>query len=312
MSIDVTPKVNILLSTYNGERFIAEQLDSLFNQTYSNIAIHIRDDGSTDSTVDLINSHPTNNKPVIFTGGNNIGVIPSFQQLLASSGAPGDLYAFCDQDDVWKPEKIARAVEWIMKRREPDRVLYCTRLEYVDEHLKHLGYSLIPRLTGFSNAVVENIATGCTVVFGETIRRLILEGTPDDMMMHDWWAYLAASAFGDIVYDDFPSIQYRQHGDTVTAWEPGLVKLRARARGLIDRLKMREHKGLDSLNQAIHFLDTYPNTPDDAKTIVNTLVELRENGKLWQRLRYVAHPEVLRTNSIENWSLKPMILFGWH
>ena len=312
MSIDATPKVNILLSTYNGERFIVEQLDSLFNQTYANIAIHIRDDGSTDSTVGLVNACSTNNKPVIFTSGNNIGVIPSFLQLLASSGSAGDLYAFCDQDDVWKPEKIARAVEQIMKRPEPDRVLYCTRLEYVDEHLKHLGYSLIPRYTGFSNAVVENIATGCTVVFGETIRRLILEGAPDDMMMHDWWAYLAASAFGEIVYDDFPSVQYRQHGNTVTAWEPGLVKLRNLTRGFITRMVMRKHKGLDSLNQAIRFLETYPDTPDDAKIIVNTLVDLRENGKILNRIRYVMHPEVSRTNPIESWALKPMILFGWH
>lgn len=307
-----SPRVNILLSSYNGERFIAEQLDSLFNQTYSNIAIHIRDDGSTDNTVDLINSCLAHNKPFTLTRGNNIGVVASFLHLLASSGGPGDLYAFCDQDDVWKSEKIARAVEKIMNRPVPDRVLYCSRLEYVDEYLKHLDYSLIPRFVGFSNAVVENIATGCTVVFGETIRQLILEGTPDDMMMHDWWAYLIASVFGEIVYDDIPSIQYRQHGNTVTAWEPGLVKLRARARGFTKRMKMREHKGLDSLNQAIHFLEIYPNAPDDAKEIVNTLVKLRANGKIWQRVRYVMHPEVLRTNPIENWSLKPMILFGWH
>jgi len=312
MNINATPKVNILLSTYNGEQFITEQLDSLYNQTYSNIAIYIRDDGSTDNTIDLINAHPINNKLAALTTENNIGVIPSFLKLLAHSGKTGDLYAFCDQDDIWKPEKISRAVEQIVDRPEPDKVLYCSRLEYVDQHLKHLGYSLTPRLTGFSNAVVENIATGCTVVFGETIRKLILEGKSEKMMMHDWWAYLTASAFGDIVYDDFPSIQYRQHGSTVTAWEPGLVKLRARAHGLIRRLKMREHQGLDSLNQAVLFLETYHSAPDDAKAIVNNLVELREKGKLLQRFQYVVHPQVLRTNPIENWSLKPMILFGWH
>ncbi|HEC26260.1 MAG TPA: glycosyltransferase family 2 protein [Gammaproteobacteria bacterium] len=312
MSINATPKVNILLSTYNGERFIVEQLDSLFHQTYFNIAIHIRDDGSTDSTVGLINACSTKNKPVVLTSGNNIGVIPSFLRLLASSGSPGDLYAFCDQDDVWKPEKIARAVEQIMKRPEPDRVLYCTRLEYVDEHLKHLGYSLIPRYTGFSNAVVENIATGCTLVFGEKIRQLILDGAPCDMIMHDWWGYLAASVFGDVVYDDFPSIQYRQHGNTFTAWEPGFTKLRTRACEFMIRMKMREHKGLDSLNQAIHFLEDCPDIPNDAKKVVDTLLSLREDGKTWQRVRYVMHPEVLRTDSFENLALKAMILFGLH
>ncbi len=306
------PRVNILLSTYNGERFVTELLDSLFRQSYSNIALHIRDDGSTDSTVDLIKSHLIQNKSVTLTVGSNIGVIPGFLKLLANSGEPGDLYAFCDQDDVWKPEKVARAVEQIVNRPEPDRVLYCSRLEYVDEHLRHLEFSLIPRLVGFNNAVVENIAIGCTVVFGESIRQLILKGNSGDMIMHDWWAYLVASVFGDVIYDDVPSIQYRQHDRTFTAWEPGHAKLRSRAHEFMNRLRRREHKGLDSLNQALCFLNTYPNVPDDAKKIVNTLIELRSNGRFWQRLHYAMHPEVLRTEPLENRALKAMILFGLH
>ncbi len=312
MNTDIQPRVNILLSTYNGEQFIRAQLDSLFAQTYSNILVHIRDDGSVDSTVDLIRACTNRKIPVILTEGENIGVIPSFMQLLGNVCRTGELYAFCDQDDVWRPEKVSRAVEQIMQRPQPEKVLYCTRLEYVDERLNHLGYSLNPRAIGFRNAVVENIATGCTVVFGERIRQWILEGDPADMMMHDWWAYLVASAFGEVVYDNFPSIQYRQHGNTVTAWEPGLVKIRARAHGLIRRLKMREHTGLDSLNQAIRFVETYPNVPVDMKRIVARLVALRGKNKFWQRVRYIMYPEVLRTNPVENWSLKPMILLGWH
>ena len=312
MSADVLPRVNILLSTYNGERFIRAQLDSLFAQTYPNIVIHIRDDGSTDGTVDIVKEYVDRGIPIVLERGDNIGIIPSFMQLLRNTERTGELYAFCDQDDVWKPEKISRAVERIMQSSQPERVLYCSRLEYVDEHLHHLGYSLIPRVVGFENAVVENIATGCTAVFGEQIRAWILEGDPARMMMHDWWAYLVASAFGLVVYDDFPSIQYRQHGNAATAWEPGLVKIRARARGFIRRLRSREHTGLESLNQAICFIETYPNVPVDMKKIVKHLVILREKGKFWQRLRYVLDPEVLRTNPVENLSLKPMILLGWH
>lgn len=306
------PKVNILLSTYNGERFIVELLDSLFKQSYSNITLYIRDDGSTDNTVSLIESFLVHNKSVTFTTGNNIGVISSFLKLLATSGEPGDLYAFCDQDDVWKPEKIARAVDQIMNSHEPDRVLYCSRLEYVDEQLKHLGFSFLPRFVGFNNAVVENIASGCTMIFGETIRDLILKGTSDNMIMHDWWAYLVASVFGNVIYDDVPSIQYRQHGSTFTAWEPGHIKLWARAREFMIRLRRREHKGLDSLNQAVRFLNTYPDMPVEAKKIVNTLIELRKEGTFWKRFRYVMHPDVLRTEPLENQALKVMILFGMH
>lgn len=306
------PRVNVLLSTYNGERFIVELLDSLLKQSYSNIALHIRDDGSTDNTVALIKSSLIHNESVTLTVGNNIGVTASFLKLLADSGEPGDLYAFCDQDDIWKPEKITRAVEQIMNRPEPGRVLYCSRLEYVDEQLKHLGFSLVPRLVGFNNAIVENIATGCTIVFGETIRQLILKGMPDDMLIHDWWAYLVASVFGDIIYDEISSIQYRQHGDTFTAWEPGHSKLLARVRDFVIRLRMHEHEGLDSLNQAVRFLGTYPDMSSDAKKTVVTLLALRKKGTFWRRLVYITHPKVLRTEPLENMALKAMILFAMH
>ena len=312
MTIDMQPKVNILLSTYNGARFISEQLDSLYEQTYPNIAVHIRDDGSTDNTLELISSHPICSRVVSVTSGSNIGVAPSFLELLANNGSVGELYAFCDQDDVWKLDKISRAVDRIANQPDPKKVLYCTRLEYVDEHLEFLGLSLLPRLVGFRNAVVENIATGCTVVFGDTIRQLMMRANPADMMMHDWWAYLVASAFGTVVYDELHSIQYRQHGGTVTSWEPGLVKIGTRARGLVARLRLHEHKGLESLNQAIRFLDTYPDTSNKDKAIVELLVALRERGMLWKRICYVVNSEVVRSNGIENWSLKPMILLGWH
>ncbi|NOX76407.1 MAG: glycosyltransferase family 2 protein [Gammaproteobacteria bacterium] len=312
MSNPAPPRVNILLSTYNGERFITEQLDSLFSQSYPNIAIHIRDDGSTDRTVGIIKIHPRHGELGSFDTGNNVGVVPSFLQLVTCHGEPGDLYAFCDQDDVWKPEKIARAVERIMKRPQPDKVLYCSRLEYVDDDLAHLGYSLVPRQTGFGNAVMENVAIGCTSVFGDTIRQRLSEESTEKMIMHDWWAYLTATAFGEVIYDDFASLQYRQHSNTFTAWEPGHKKLHARARDFAVRFMAREHKGLDSLNQAISFINTYPDAPNDVKKIVNTLIELRTRGNLWRRFRYVTHPEVFRTEPMENRALKIMILLGLH
>ncbi len=312
MSQPTHPRVNILLSTYNGERFVGEQLDSLFSQTYPNIAIHIRDDGSTDDTVDIIDAHPNRHRLASFDIGGNIGVVPSFLTLSAQHGAPGELYAFCDQDDVWKPEKIARAMEKILACPAPDKVLYCSRLEYVDERLGHLGYSRVPQQIGFSNAIVENIAVGCTTVFGDTIRRLLLEGAPENMMMHDWWTYLVASGFGEVIYDDFVSIQYRQHGSTVTAWEPGLKKIRTRAAGFLRRLTTHRHHGLDCLCQVTRFLNTYPTIDPRHKALAMRLIDLRGKGRLRQRLRYVLHPEVYRSDPLENQTLKILILLGLH
>jgi glycosyltransferase involved in cell wall biosynthesis len=305
--------VHILLSTYNGENYLQELLDSLERQNWPDLEIHIRDDGSSDKSAGIIRTFCSESRfATHFSQGSNIGVNSSFMTLLRDAGGDHALYAFCDQDDIWLPDKIRRAVEHIESTQQPASTLYCSRLEYVDNNLGHLGYSAIPRTIGFSNAVVENIATGCSVVFGERIRTLMLQARPEDMMMHDWWAYLVASAFGHVVYDDQPVIRYRQHADAVTPWEPGLVKLRARARGLVRRLVARQHNGLESLNQAHRFLATYDDIAEQHRHLVERLSNLKGRGKIYRKLKYILSPEVARTNPVEHWSLKLMILLGWH
>lgn len=306
------PKVHIILSTYNGEKYIRELLISLFNQTYPHIEIHIRDDGSIDNTVNIINSFSREKRKIHLTLGENIGVPSSFHKTLNCKGKKDDLYAFCDQDDIWKPEKVSRAVSKITARHQPENVLYFSRLEYVDEHLNHLGLSLTPHHIGISNAIVENIAIGCTIVFGSAIKQLILQANPHDMMMHDWWAYLTASTFGDVIYDNQSSILYRQHGNSVTGWEPRLKKIITRAHALFSRLRNNKKTGFQSLNQATRFIKTYPHTPKDITSIVNKLIELRNKGTFLKRLIYLSKLEVTRTDKIENIFLRLIILCGWH
>ncbi len=91
--------------------------------------------------------------------------------------------------------------------------MYCSRLEYVDESLRHLGYSRIPSRMGFSNALVENVATGCTIVLNRQARNLITQNFPRHALLHDWWSYLVISAFGKVDFDPRPAIKYRQHSN---------------------------------------------------------------------------------------------------
>ncbi len=93
--------------------------------------------------------------------------------------------------------------------------LYCSRLEYVDENLAHIKYSIVPRVVALENALVENIATGCTVALTRSARRLIVDYPPNRIIMHDWWFYIVVAAFGKVIYDEFPSIKYRQHGNNM-------------------------------------------------------------------------------------------------
>ena len=309
-----SPRVTVLLSTWQGERYLPELLSSLAAQTWPRLRIRVRDDGSTDGTVPLLHEFASGREAVEVVEGENLGVVGSFHELLGGGegNAEDELYAFCDQDDVWLPDKIERAVRRILRTPDPASTLYCGRLIYTDAALREIGRSRVPSHLGFRNAVVENIAVGCTVVFGERIRRLLRRGRPGDMMMHDWWAYLAASAFGTVVYDEEPRILYRQHGENLAGWEGRARKIANRTRGLFRRL-FAGVQGMDSLNQAVRFVETYGDlVPAEMRAVVERLLRLRGPGRLGERIRYILRPEVARNDPIENFGLKPMILFGWH
>lgn len=302
----------ILLSTYNGEKYVAELIESILSQPYKNFELIIRDDGSIDGTLEIIDKYATDNRNITIIKGNNLGVIRSFVTLLEFEPTiKPDCYLFCDQDDIWLPNKLTNTDLNMRKSAHIESALYCSRLNYVDQNLKSLGLSRTTTCAGFNNAVVENIAIGCTMAFGENIRQRILAAPPEFMMMHDWWAYLVASAFGEVIYDNEVTILYRQHSSSVTPWEPGLKKIKARAKGFFKRLLSDQPKGLDSINQAIRFIEFYHDVPAEHTDTVQRLVELRKSG-LIARIKYVFSSDVKRTYSSENVLLTLIILLGLH
>lgn len=206
-------KVTVLLSTYNGSKFLQEQLNSLYEQTYPEIRILVRDDGSTDSTRSMLGIEQSKGRVDILEGHNNLGPALSFFELLRSAASTATKYvAFCDQDDVWHPQKIAHAVSTLTGVAGSGPAMYFSRAEIVDEHLKHIGYTEMPGKVGFGNALVENVAVGCTVVLNRKAIDLICENLPDKVLIHDWWCYLVVSCFGEVIFDNSPDIKYRQHG----------------------------------------------------------------------------------------------------
>lgn len=206
-------KVVILLSTYNGEKYLAEQLDSLINQTYKNLHILIRDDGSSDSTREILSSYSKNNSNITVVEDRNIGVKKSFFQLLEIARNKGDYFAFCDQDDVWLPEKIEKAILQ-MEKISSTNVLYCSTLNLVGKDLSFIKKTktLIPDK---SNAMIQNIVTGCTMIINKNLAKLVLDNEPNwkNTEMHDSWFYLVASFKGKVIFDDNSYIYYRQHGN---------------------------------------------------------------------------------------------------
>jgi glycosyltransferase involved in cell wall biosynthesis len=227
-------RVVVLMSTYQGERFVGEQLRSILDRLPPEGRIVIRDDGSTDGTVRCIASFGDGRVSV--EAGANVGYARSFFWLLEHAPADAELILLCDQDDVWLPERIDRA--WAALEGAGDTaMLYCSRLRIVDAQLRPLGLS--PQLRGdpsFANALTENIVTGCTAALNPAALRLALRGVdPSRIGFHDWWLYLVVAAFGRVIYDAQPTVLYRQHGSNVIGMGSGLARYRAMVRFLRSR-----------------------------------------------------------------------------
>lgn len=303
-------RLSIALCTYNGSAFLREQLDSFLAQSTMPDELVVCDDGSTDATLDILEQFSARAPfPVrVHRNVSNLGVRANFVQ--ATGLCSGDFIALADQDDVWLPDKLERAERALLTTADPANGLYCTRLQYVDARLLPLGLSAVPTRIGFDNAIVENIATGCSAVFGKGIRDLMIRSDPAHMEMHDWWIYLIASAFGAVIYDREPSLLYRQHGGSVTGWEPRAVKIRNRCISLAQRLKAGSD-GMDSLQQAARFMEDFPELAPEKRALVQGLLQLRDAGPL-ARLQYALVPEVGRNDWIENLGLRAMLLMGWH
>lgn len=207
-------KVVILLSTYNGDLYLREQIESILHQNYRNIEILIRDDGSTDSTIKLLDSYCCKYTNMSYYKGDNLKSARSFMDLV--NNAPlADYYAFCDQDDIWKQDKIETALN-MLKSSHSD--LYYSSYTTVDkrgviiqENVNHHSHK-----DTLGASLVDLSVTGCTMVFTRKLWEDIIHSNPQNIMMHDSWVYKVALCMRrPIIYDPVAHIYYRQHGNNV-------------------------------------------------------------------------------------------------
>jgi glycosyltransferase involved in cell wall biosynthesis len=211
-----SPKVCILMGTYNGARFLHEQLDSLEAQNHPNWVVVASDDGSKDQTMSILHRYRAKwpQGKLVIKNGPQKGFCHNFLSLACDPEVKADFYAFCDQDDVWLPEKLDVAINTISKNQSISTpFLYCGRTTYVTEELDSCGLSpLFVFPPSFRNALVQSIAGGNTMVFNQAAKTLIEKAGIQNVPSHDWWAYqLISGAEGDIYYDPTPHLLYRQH-----------------------------------------------------------------------------------------------------
>jgi hypothetical protein len=205
------------MCTYNGAPYLQEQLDSFAEQTHSNWKLWVSDDGSHDETLNILEKTAAqwgSDKLTIFQGPRR-GYVANFLTLLCRTDIAADYFSLSDQDDIWLPEKIAHAVQWLKAQPADKPALYCSRTTSVDETGKIIGTSpLFARKPGFGNALVQSLAGGNTMVMNTAARQLMMKAGADlQVPSHDWWIYILLSACGgNIFYDPRPHILYRQHG----------------------------------------------------------------------------------------------------
>ncbi|QPS70932.1 glycosyltransferase family 2 protein [Lactococcus garvieae] len=209
-------KVNILMSTYNGEKYVGQQIESIQKQTFTEWNLLVRDDGSKDKTCDIVNSYAQNDKRIQLFQAENKGVIESFYDLAKSSQA--DYYFFCDQDDFWLSDKMQIVLDEASKHDNEKAKLYYTDLKIVNKDLQVLNESMIRSQSNHANTklvqeLTENSVTGCTMVANHAL--IELWKNTSDIIMHDWYLALLAAAQDGLIYIDQATILYRQHDSNV-------------------------------------------------------------------------------------------------
>lgn len=303
------PKVAILLCTFHGQRYLAEQLDSFAVQTHSNWAVWASDDGSKDDTHAILKAYqqqwPTGRLSIHC--GPAEGFAANFLSLTCKASVEADYYAYSDQDDIWEPCKLTRAVEWLATVPEDVPALYCSRTRLVDADNNEIGVSpLYTKPPEFANALMQNIGGGNTMVFNNATRALLREaGKNLPVVTHDWWVYMVVTGCGGkVYYDAEPTLRYRQHNGNLVgmnaSWSARFKRIRMLWQG---RFRGWNDSNIGALRTLSHRL-----SPEN-REILERFAKAREMS-LIPRLYHLKRSGIYRQTLLGNLGLIAAALFG--
>lgn len=282
-------RVNIIMATYQGEKYIRQQLDSILESTYPDFVLSIYDDGSKDHTIEIIESYQKENpdKIQLYKNAKNMGHFRNFLQGVVDN--PYDYVMFCDQDDVWKKDKIEVTYQ-CMKKAEAQQEGTCpiavfTDATVVDETLRvthdsfHQSGGLDTSKLDFPHMLMENKMMGCTMMLNRALIKKVT-ALPEQARFHDWWIALIAAAYGEIVYLPKATMLYRQHGHNVV----GNTSFWHYVSNRIKNLKAQKKAISDTIGQAEAFYEMYQGSlPYQAKHQVKLFLSLKTAGFIKRR-----------------------------
>lgn len=293
----------VVMSTYNGGDHIVEQLDSILTQDVAKLAelsIYVRDDGSSDSTCEILTRYE-NEGHIHFLRGENLGIVGSFLEVLAAVPEDIDYIALCDQDDVWHVDKLSRSLEMLSPRDQSIPQLYCSEYIFCTAEMIPQGRSCLNR-TGvdFNKMLYENMVSGNTVVANRVLVDAVVWAGRKDVYCHDWWLALVACALGELTYDDFASLDYRRTGSNASpTGTDGVSLLRYRVKTFL------ENDELTNITAQLRKLDTCFGKRMDADKRATLLRFLNGN-----RISKAFAPVKLRQKPAEELALRVLFLLG--
>lgn len=308
MSVD-NSKIAILLCTYNGGRFLEQQLASFVSQTNSNWDLWVSDDGSSDNTLELLRSFQgkIGSDRVHIQSGPREGFARNFFSLIERVPDSYQFYAFSDQDDVWFDDKLSRAVMSMIESKERYD-MYCSRSQLIDEDGKVIGTTrLLRRPPSFRNALVENISCGNTIVITNDVKTALQRETKfQSIPFHDWWVYLFVTATGrKVLFDPQCSIGYRQHGKNAVGLPHGVL-------GFVDRMSRLLAGNFKSAVQsnlaAIEAMPPYVLHPDAAQVLADFVK--CQSDSLIERIQSLRASKVYRQTRSGTLSLYYLSIFN--
>lgn len=302
-------KISILLSTYNGQDYLAEQLDSFLAQTHLNWDVWASDDGSKDNTRALLATYQSKwpLERLFIVSGPARGFVANFLSLVCKEDIKADYYAFADQDDIWNADKLERAVAYLETIPQNIPALYCARTKLVDEQNNEIGLSpLFCKPPSFANALVQSLAGGNTMVFNNATRMLLREAGGDlSIITHDWWVYMVVMGCGGkVFYDPTPSLHYRQHSGNLVGMNVTWLAILRRI------LMLWQGKFRDWNNSNINALQCLSHrlTPEN-KEILERFIRARKMS-LVPRLINLKRSHIYRQTFFGNLSLLFAAIFG--
>lgn len=222
-------RVGVLMATYNGEKFVEEQINSIISQENVEVNLLIRDDGSSDKTIEIIKNYTSSHNNIQFISGENVGVQMNFIELLKFCPLC-DYYAFSDQDDIWDKDKLIVAVDMLRLKGFSGPQLYCCNVRRINSKGEKINSTEekieTPQLIG--QAIIRSDAQGSTMVFNNQLRELVLSSIPNFKELnvyHDAWIHKLCSAVGgEIVIDCDAHMSYRIHENNVVAKDTSAKK----------------------------------------------------------------------------------------